>query len=269
MAARLRVGSDPEALSENALYWDELAKIKRRRYILQERFRQPEKHLRTISPTPELNLEPISGIHGRLVQLIFSILLQPRLSLPLEADTLREQLQVLEPQYASLMTDIGLARLEDLLCWIEQRYPTLLTMEVARCDNAYRPMLITAMKTHLISVLYLEVFQEVPSILIEPRTPVLPHEAEELLAIKSVEEQKALCYESEVLALLTKPSAGDLKAMDALKSKDGPAVREFCQYNIRDNCPEGKACSKLHFVVLINAHTDRTSGDCPYALFFL
>ena len=56
--------------------------------------------------------------------------------------------------------------------------------------------------------------------------------------------------------------------MDTFKSQDGGGVKEFCSYSTKKECMKvhrsREPCAKLHFVKILQSHTDQSLGDCSF-----
>jgi mRNA (2'-O-methyladenosine-N6-)-methyltransferase len=52
------------------------------------------------------------------------------------------------------------------------------------------------------------------------------------------------------------------------KSADGGGVKEFCQHSTKGDCCRvhgaREPCEKLHFVKILQSHTDESLGDCSF-----
>jgi len=76
----------------------------------------------------------------------------------------------------------------------------------------------------------------------------------------------------ELTALLGKPTAMDNEKVEAYKSvaamAGGSAVREFCAFGTKEECRKQRAkptsCPKIHFIRIIQDHTQPELGDCSY-----
>lgn len=88
-----------------------------------------------------------------------------------------------------------------------------------------------------------------------------------ILSLQSAKEKENKKISEEILHLLSKPTAKELSLFEQFKSATGH-VQEFCQYGVRDECmrvnKSSEPCSKLHFLKIIQKHTDESLGDCSF-----
>jgi len=91
---------------------------------------------------------------------------------------------------------------------------------------------------------------------------------ESLLAAPSFKERQERAQGAELAALLNRPTAKEAAAAERFRSVGGSALKEYCPKLTRDACRRsrggGSACSGLHFVRLMLAHTDLSLGDCSF-----
>jgi N6-adenosine-specific RNA methylase IME4 len=89
-----------------------------------------------------------------------------------------------------------------------------------------------------------------------------------LLSAPTFKERQARAEGAELAALLNRPTAKEAAAAERFRSVGGSAVKEYCPKLTRDACRRsrggGSACSGLHFVRLMLAHTDLSLGDCSF-----
>jgi len=89
-----------------------------------------------------------------------------------------------------------------------------------------------------------------------------------LLSLQSAKEREERSQQEEILTLLSKPTTKELNLMDTFKSQDGGGVKEFCSYSTKKECMKvhhsREPCSKLHFVKILQSHTDQSLGDCSF-----
>eukprot|EP00088_Acartia_fossae_P070864 TRINITY_DN9588_c0_g1_i1.p1 TRINITY_DN9588_c0_g1~~TRINITY_DN9588_c0_g1_i1.p1 ORF type:complete len:429 (-),score=28.03 TRINITY_DN9588_c0_g1_i1:669-1955(-) len=89
-----------------------------------------------------------------------------------------------------------------------------------------------------------------------------------LLSMQSAKEREERSQQEEILTLLRKPTAKELSLMNTFKSQDGGGVKEFCSYSTKRECMKvhksKEPCSKLHFVKILQSHTDPGLGDCSF-----
>lgn len=76
-----------------------------------------------------------------------------------------------------------------------------------------------------------------------------------------------LCRD-EILELLSQPTAKEKTLMDTFRSQSGGGVKEFCSHSTKEECMREsgrkKPCEKLHFVKILQPHTDESLGDCSF-----
>ena len=91
---------------------------------------------------------------------------------------------------------------------------------------------------------------------------------EELLKIPSVREAANRKVSEEVQELLNASTTMEQMNMNKFKSQGISKVREFCTNGTREECRRAnrssKACNKLHFIRVIQKHTDKSLGDCSF-----
>ena len=89
-----------------------------------------------------------------------------------------------------------------------------------------------------------------------------------LLTIQSTKEKEEMEQQKEILNLLSKPTAREQSLMDTFRSQDGCGVKEFCSFSTKSECMKIHAarvpCSKLHFVKILQQHTDESLGDYSF-----
>jgi len=89
-----------------------------------------------------------------------------------------------------------------------------------------------------------------------------------LLSMQSAKEREERSQQEEILTLLRKPTAKELSLLNTFKSQDGGGVQEFCSYSTKKECMKvhkaREPCSKLHFVKILQPHTDPGLGDCSF-----
>lgn len=93
-------------------------------------------------------------------------------------------------------------------------------------------------------------------------------EIEWLLTTPSVKEKENKKMSNEILELLNAKSFMEQKNLEMFQSAGGSQLREFCVHKTKDDCRRArnssKACAKLHFRRIIQAHTDKSLGDCSF-----
>jgi len=91
---------------------------------------------------------------------------------------------------------------------------------------------------------------------------------EELLKIPSVREAASRKVSEEVQELLNASTTMEQMNLNKFKSQGISKVREFCTNGTREECRRAnrssKACNKLHFIRVIQKHTDKSLGDCSF-----
>jgi len=89
-----------------------------------------------------------------------------------------------------------------------------------------------------------------------------------LLTMQSTKEREEREQQEEILTLLSKPTAREQSLMDTFRSQDGGGVKEFCSFSTKSECMKVHKsrvpCSKLHFVKILQSHTDESLGDCSF-----
>lgn len=102
---------------------------------------------------------------------------------------------------------------------------------------------------------------------LETKKPKL-HAIEELLKIPSVREATNRKVSEEVQELLNASTTMEQMNLNKFKSQGISKVREFCTNGTREECRRAnrssKACNKLHFIRVIQKHTDKSLGDCSF-----
>jgi len=91
---------------------------------------------------------------------------------------------------------------------------------------------------------------------------------EELLKIPSVREAANRKVSEEVQELLNASTTMEQLNLNKFKSQGISKVRVFCTNGTREECRRAnrssKACNKLHFIRVIQKHTDKSLGDCSF-----
>ncbi len=104
-----------------------------------------------------------------------------------------------------------------------------------------------------------------------------------ILSLQSAKERENKRISEEIHQLLSKPTAKELSLVEQFRSAAGSHVQEFCQHGTREDCrrvklqkmrrssgsasaqpPNLEPCPKLHFVKIIQKHTDESLGDCSF-----
>ena len=103
----------------------------------------------------------------------------------------------------------------------------------------------------------------------EEETPPQPaDDLSALLSLQSAKEREERSQQDEIFSLLSQPTAREQSLLNTFKSVDGGGVKEFCQHSTKTECCKvnkcRQSCEKLHFVKIIQKHTDETLGDCSF-----
>ena len=89
-----------------------------------------------------------------------------------------------------------------------------------------------------------------------------------LLSLQSAKEREERSQQDEIFSLLSQPTAREQSLLATFKSVDGGGVKEFCQLSTKIECCKvnrsKQACDKLHFVKILQKHTDESLGDCSF-----
>ena len=89
-----------------------------------------------------------------------------------------------------------------------------------------------------------------------------------ILTSSSVKEKESKKMGNEILDLLNTKSFMEQRSLEMFQSAGGSQLREFCLHKTKDDCRRArnssKACAKLHFRRIIQAHTDKNLGDCSF-----
>ena len=89
-----------------------------------------------------------------------------------------------------------------------------------------------------------------------------------ILTSSSVKEKESRKMGNEILDLLNTKSFMEQRSLEMFQSAGGSQLREFCLHKTKDDCRRAKnsskACAKLHFRRIIQAHTDKNLGDCSF-----
>jgi mRNA (2'-O-methyladenosine-N6-)-methyltransferase len=86
-------------------------------------------------------------------------------------------------------------------------------------------------------------------------------ELDALLNTKSAKEMESKRIGEEIEILLGTQTIKEKSLAQKFKSND--AVKEFCDFQTRERCPN-KQCVKLHFKKIIKSHTQEHLGDCSF-----
>jgi len=96
----------------------------------------------------------------------------------------------------------------------------------------------------------------------------VPDDLTALLSRQSAKEKEERSQQEQIFTLLSKPTAREQNLMNTFKSADGGGVKEFCQHSTKTECCKvhrsSEPCDKLHFVKILQPHTDETLGDCSF-----
>jgi len=89
-----------------------------------------------------------------------------------------------------------------------------------------------------------------------------------LLSMQSAKEREERSQQEEIFSLLSQPTAREQSLLNTFKSGDGGGVKEFCQHSTKAECNKfqesSQSCEKLHFVKILQQHTDESLGDCSF-----
>jgi len=95
-----------------------------------------------------------------------------------------------------------------------------------------------------------------------------PDDLTALLSMQSAKEREERSQQEEIFTLLSKPTAREQSLLNTFKSADGGGVKEFCQHSTKAECCKvhqaNHPCDKLHFVKILQQHTDESLGDCSF-----
>jgi len=95
-----------------------------------------------------------------------------------------------------------------------------------------------------------------------------PDDLTALLSMQSAKEKEERSQQEEIFTLLSKPTAREQSLLNTFKSADGGGVKEFCQHSTKAECCKmhqtSTPCEKLHFVKILQQHTDESLGDCSF-----
>src|SRR6218665_3289976 len=88
-----------------------------------------------------------------------------------------------------------------------------------------------------------------------------------ILSLQSAKERENKKIAEEVSRLLNTPTAKQRSVMEQFRSTQGH-VQEYCPRGTPEECMRvnrtKQTCSKLHFLRIIQRHTDETLGDCSF-----
>lgn len=88
-----------------------------------------------------------------------------------------------------------------------------------------------------------------------------------ILSLQSTKEKENKKTSEELCLLLSKPTAKEKSLAEQFRSSSGQ-VQEFCAHGTRSECMRVRQanvpCSKLHFLKIIQKHTDESLGDCSF-----
>eukprot|EP00198_Chlamydomonas_reinhardtii_P002142 XP_001691478.1 predicted protein [Chlamydomonas reinhardtii] len=93
-------------------------------------------------------------------------------------------------------------------------------------------------------------------------------ELDDLLGKRSVKEKVKVEKGSELLDILSKPTARESARVEQFRTAGGSAIREHCPHLTKDECRRVNgvplACHRLHFLRVVQPHTDVALGNCSY-----
>ena len=104
----------------------------------------------------------------------------------------------------------------------------------------------------------------------EPLAPpsIKTDDLSDLLSRQSAKEREERSQQDEIFTLLSRPTAREQSLLNTFKSADGGGVKEFCQHSTKGECCRvhraREPCEKLHFVKILQGHTDESLGDCSF-----
>ena len=101
-----------------------------------------------------------------------------------------------------------------------------------------------------------------------PRFSCVNEELEWLLNAPSLKDRENRRVGAEIQELLNAKSFKEQLMLEKFQSAGGSQLREFCPHKTREDCrrssSSGRACPRLHFRKIIQAHTDESLGDCSF-----
>ena len=101
-----------------------------------------------------------------------------------------------------------------------------------------------------------------------PQTQSKTDDLTDLLSRQSAKEREERSQQDEIFNLLSRPTARERSLLNTFKSADGGGVKEFCRHSTKGECcrvhRSRQPCEKLHFVKILQAHTDESLGDCSF-----
>lgn len=101
-----------------------------------------------------------------------------------------------------------------------------------------------------------------------PKFSSVSEELDWLLNAPSLKDRENRRVGGEIQELLTAKSFREQLMIEKFQSAGGSQLREFCPHKTREDCrrtsSSGRACPRLHFRKIIQAHTDESLGDCSF-----
>ena len=89
-----------------------------------------------------------------------------------------------------------------------------------------------------------------------------------LLSAQSAKEKADQKQRDEILELLGKPTAKEQENFEMFRNNSGKQLKQFCKHSTKYECTRAtgskKPCDNLHFVKIIQPHTDESLGDCSF-----
>jgi len=91
---------------------------------------------------------------------------------------------------------------------------------------------------------------------------------EQILNKPSTVEQQNQKKHNELDQILDKQSWRETQLVQTFKSKDKKSFRHFCQYMTKEDCKRSHnrnvACGQIHYIRIIESHTDTALGNCNF-----
>jgi mRNA (2'-O-methyladenosine-N6-)-methyltransferase len=89
-----------------------------------------------------------------------------------------------------------------------------------------------------------------------------------LLSAQSAKEKADQKQRDEILELLGKPTAKEQENFEMFRNNSGKQLKQFCKHSTKYECTRAtgskRPCDNLHFVKIIQPHTDESLGDCSF-----
>ena len=101
-----------------------------------------------------------------------------------------------------------------------------------------------------------------------PKFSSISEELDWLLNAPSLKDRENRRVGGEIQELINAKSFKEQLMIGKFQSVGGSQLREFCPHKTREDCrrssSSGRACPRLHFRKIIQAHTDENLGDCSF-----